>query len=197
MRSLDASNPAAVTVSFINEYYGVDSNTGDNRFKQSVFATNTEHFSHPDLAAFQSHFGFPNMPGIAKNGHATNQCPPSGANATMSCKEGNLDMQYLSGTAQNTTTIFWWVPSSSIDPFALWSVLVANEVAPPTSHAIAWGSIEFLQSPVLMTVFNIEAMLLASMGVTIVVSSGDNGAANYLPSTGTCLCENDSGSHLL
>lgn len=197
MRSLDASNPTSVTVSFINDYYGVDSNNGDHRFQQSVFATSTEHFSNSDLAAFQSHFGFPDMPGIVKNGHATNQCPPSGSNSTMTCKEGNLDMQYLSGTAQNTTTIFWWVPSSSIDPFTLWSVLVANETSPPTSHAISWGSIEFLQSPVLMTLFNIEAMLLASMGVTIVVSSGDDGAPNYLTSTGTCLCENDSGSHLL
>lgn len=197
MRSLDASNPTSVTVSFLNDYYGVDSNAGDSHFQQSVFATSTEHFSNTDLAAFQSHFGFPNMPGIAKNGHATNQCPPSGSNATMSCKEGNLDMQYLMGTAQNTSTIFWWVPSSSIDPFALWSVLVANETSPPTSHAISWGSMEFLQSPVLMTLFNIEAMLLASMGVTIVVSSSDDGAANYLTSSGTCLCENDSGSHLL
>lgn len=48
-----------------------------------------------------------------------------------------------------------------------------------------------------LTSFSNEAMLLAAQGVTILVSSGDNGAANYDYTSRTCMCNQDSSSSQL
>jgi hypothetical protein len=83
-------------------------------------------------------------------------------------------------------------------------VLVANETHPPTSHAISWGTIEMLESELMMRLFNTAAMILSAKGVTIIVAAGDDGAPNCLKAGtvsgttfDTCLCDFDSSSSQL
>jgi hypothetical protein len=44
------------------------------------------------------------------------------------------------GVAQNVVTIYWYVDGN--DAFLQWITAVADEVDPPQSNSISWGSIE-------------------------------------------------------
>ena len=93
------------------------------------------------------------------------------------------------GVAQETTTIYWYVGGD--DPFVTWIQEVSDEEYPPTSNSISWGGTEQAMSKSSMNTFNTEARNLGLRGVTITVSSGDNGApgdADY--------CDYDSGSSI-
>jgi hypothetical protein len=106
IRRLGSLSPSKVTIPFINELFDVSSNMGDSTIKQSVFSTGKEYYSTSDLIAFQQYFDLLEQPAIAKSGHAIPSCPADGTNETVHCLEGNLDMQYIMGTAQNTSTVF-------------------------------------------------------------------------------------------
>ena len=66
---------------------------------------------------------------------------------------------------------------------------MSNEEYPPSSNSISWGANERFVSASTFETFNNEAMKLGVQGVTIVVSSGDNGAAGA-----SGQCNTDSGS---
>ena len=57
------------------------------------------------------------------------------------CNEGNLDLQYIMGMSQNTSTTFWYVDPNS-DVFVRYAVGIADAVNPPAMNSISWGSIE-------------------------------------------------------
>merc|ERR1711988_640659 len=56
---------------------------------------------------------------------------------------------------------------------------VAGTANPPLVHSISYGSIEPEVSSSVADTFNNEAMKLGAQGVTIFVSSGDDGVANF------------------
>jgi hypothetical protein len=56
------------------------------------------------------------------------------------------------------------------NPFVDWAVAVASEPHPPKSCSISWGAIEQQVAPSVMNAFNLAALKLAAMGVTVVVS---------------------------
>lgn len=56
------------------------------------------------------------------------------------CYEGNLDLQFLMGVSQATTTIYWY--DGSGNPFIGWITSVSNTAKPPLSNSISWGSVE-------------------------------------------------------
>ena len=179
-----------VTVSFLNSYYEIPSNIGSASLSQSVFETSTEYFSTQDLTSFQQTYGLTVQSAQQIGGHQLTTCPTN--SNTEDCYEGNLDIQYIMGVAQMTTSIYWWVTdSSSTDPFLAWITAVADETNPPKSNSMSWGSVEELESAATMTSFNNEAIILGGMGVTVTVSSGDDGAPNEYNS---CLCDYNSGS---
>jgi hypothetical protein len=162
-----------VTVQFLNDYYDITSNEGNATMSQSVFETNDESFSPTDLTLFQHTYGLPIQACEAPYGFSTNDC------ITYDCGEGNLDVQYMMGIAQNTTTIYWYVTENqATDPFVEWVTDIANTPNPPQANSMSWGSIEQTQGVDTLGAFNTEAMKLTSMGVTVTVSSGDNGAAS-------------------
>ena len=93
------------------------------------------------------------------------------------------------GVAQNVVSIYWYVPGN--DPFVDYLTDISNESDPPLVNSISWGSIEQENSAFEMNSFNTEALKLSSMGVTVTVSSGDDGA----PNEGfRCQCTENSGS---
>ena len=64
---------------------------------------------------------------------------------------------------------------------------IAAESSPPLVNSISYGSIESSTSSAIMTTFNNNAMALGAMGVSVFVSSGDDGVANYeCTSASTC-----------
>lgn len=133
---LEAST-GQVTVSFLNEFYHIPSNIGSPEQNQSVFETLSEYFSPQDLSQFQSSYGLTQQQPLSIGNHSVANCSQPG----VSCLEGNLDIQYLMGVAQETSSIFWWVDAST-DPFVAWITAVADEDYPPKVNSISWGSIE-------------------------------------------------------
>jgi tripeptidyl-peptidase-1 len=60
---------------------------------------------------------------------------------------------------------------------------------PPLANSMSWGSIEQDQSTSVLNSFNTEALKLGSIGVTVTISSGDDGVSNS-----NCACTTNSGS---
>jgi len=158
-----------VTVSFLNSLYEI-TGVGSGAYAQSVFETAEESFSPDDLTQFQSDYGLLQQTCEAPYGYDTTNC------VTNDCDEGNLDVQYIMGVAQQTSTIYWYVGGN--DPFTDWITDVANDPNPPLVNSMSWGSIEQGNSASSMTSFYNEAVSLAAVGVTVTVSSGDNGVAS-------------------
>ena len=69
----------------------------------------------------------------------------------------------------------FWHDSNVGDRFAEWLRDVAYTINPPLVHSIAWGVDEQYVSIDEFDSFEIAAMRLGLMGVTLVVASGDEG----------------------
>jgi tripeptidyl-peptidase-1 len=131
-----------VTVPYLNKYYKIESNLGDPSLNQSVFQTSTEYFSQEDLLQFQQKYSLTEQRAISIGGRTITKCPTS-TSASQSCFEGNLDIQYIMGVAQQTASIFWYIPrKSGVDSFAVWVTKIANDETPPQSNSMSWGAIE-------------------------------------------------------
>lgn len=124
-----------VNVDFLNRLYHIPSNQGSPRQRQSVFQTNDERFSPSDLSAFQTIYGLPSQSAIDLKNRASANCNSNGP-----CTEGNLDLQYIMGVAQGTTTVFWHMEAS--DPFVDYITEITSSDNPPLVNSISWGSIE-------------------------------------------------------
>jgi len=91
-------------------------------------------------------------------------------NATNS-SEADLDVQYMLGIAFSRNITYW----ASQNGFWQWVVEVSQDARPPLVHSISYGSNNDNPSTSRAR-FNTEACKLGLRGVTIVVSSGDDGA---------------------
>mmetsp|Transcript_11069 Transcript_11069/g.16653 ORF Transcript_11069/g.16653 Transcript_11069/m.16653 type:complete len:709 (-) Transcript_11069:403-2529(-) len=182
MSSSSAAN--TVTVSFLNKLYSIPSNYGSPKITQSVVETADEYFSPKDLTQFQTKYNLPVQAAISKNNHNISDC----SNVADSCGEGNLDIQYIMGIAQKTTSIYWYSPYQEEDPFLKWILDISDDPFPPLTNSISWGAVEQSISKSIMEAFNNAAMKLSNLGVTIVVSSGESASSFY------CLCNQSSSS---
>jgi len=107
-------------------------------------------------------------------GHDTDSACTEDAN---NCVEANLDVQYLMGLSYFTPTTYYY--EDATDSFLAWIQGVANLANPPLVNSISYGAIEPSLPKFIVDAFNTEAQKLGVQGVTIVVSSGDDGVANF------------------
>jgi len=171
-----------ITPQKLRSFYNVGSAQGSDQVSQGVFESAGQSYSPADLSQFQSHFGLPPQP-VASDvgGHSVSQgyCAGNGN----SCGEANLDVQYIMGVAPGVPTTFWDVDSNgeSNAAFGLdleqWVDKVANDRNPPLVNSISYGAPETSFESATLTAFNNEARLLGLQGVTILVSSGDDGVS--------------------
>jgi hypothetical protein len=130
-----------VTVSYLNSLYGITSNYVSNpTFTQAVFETNNESFSQYDLLVFQSYYGLTVQAAQTPYGHAA---PSSACFKYGNCGEGNLDVQYMMGVAQNVPTIYWYTTSTT-NVFLSWILAVSSATKPPLVNSISWGQLEIV-----------------------------------------------------
>jgi len=94
------------------------------------------------------------------------------------CAEANLDVQYMMAVSPETPLTYWY-DSNQNTPFEDWIEAVAAASDPPKINSISYGSLEPELSSSVMNTFNTEAQKLGAQGVTIFVSSGDDGVANF------------------
>jgi tripeptidyl-peptidase-1 len=169
-----------ITPAKLNEIYSIGNNTGSGAVSQGVYASLSQYFSPSDLSTFQTYFGLPKQSVKTSIGdHSSSSVCSSSPD---SCAEGNLDVQYMTAVAQSTPMTYWYTD----DWMYNWIFDVGDATSPPKVLSISYGSVE--PHVDLMAAFNTEALKLGLQGVTLVASSGDDGAlasseypCNYVP----------------
>jgi tripeptidyl-peptidase-1 len=171
----NATVNGAVTPAGLQSFYHV-SGTGSKSVSQAVFESLGQYTSLSDLASFEQEFNIASE-GIATDfgGHESNTMCSQNPN---NCAEANLDVQYMIGISPVTPETYWY-ESNQNTPFESWIEAVAEASNPPLVNSISYGSIEPEVATSVATTFNNEAMKLGAQGVSVFVSSGDDGVANF------------------
>jgi tripeptidyl-peptidase-1 len=159
-----------VTPSLINSYYSVTSNVGNSLTDQAFYGTINQTMSPSDLTKFQTFFGLPVQAlNTSIGGHVNdNTC----ITTPDDCGEANLDVQYLIGIANTIPTTYYYTDLDWID----WIIEVNDMTNPPDVISISYGSNEIDIDLEYASEFSYYAQQLGLKGVTILVSSGDDGA---------------------
>lgn len=176
----ELSNPPipSVTPQLLNNIYNIDSNIGHEYASQAVYETIEQVVSKADLVTFLDHFGIYNSSVVDHirnvGGHYIKErCVDSNM-----CGEANLDIQWMMAISRNSPTWIWH--SNTSESMTEWITNVATSLNPPKVFSISYGIREDAMPPLLMSTFNIEAQKLSILGITIVVSSGDDGVADQV-----------------
>jgi subtilase family serine protease len=149
---------------------------------QAVFGSLNQHWSASDRRAFQTLYDLPLRHVTELDSHdmeSDTWCVESPDD----CGEANLDVQYMLAMSPWSHMGFYYVDSDT--SFTDWIEQVANLDNPPDVFSISYGMIECGASSDQKETFNNQAMKLGVRGVTIIASSGDDGA------NGRASCDDD------
>lgn len=150
-----------------NFYEIVDDGLGSERSTQAVFQTIGAYYSPDDLTNFQTRYNLTIQPvSTYIGGHVNNEICTF---MPTICGEPNLDVQYIMATSEKSPTTHWYTDKNS---FADWLLDVANEVNPPLVISISYGAGEDTVTSGEFNAFNVQAIKLGLMGITIIVASG-------------------------
>lgn len=175
MQANATAGSGTVTPAFLNSYYHITTNKGSSLASQAVYESLEQYYSPADFATFNKQYNIPAQPEPTDiGGYVSDSVCQSDAN---SCAEANLDVQYLIAVAQNTPTTYWY--DGSNDAFLSWIKDVSATEKPPLVNSISYGAIEPEIPALTANQFNTEAQKLGVQGVSILVSSGDDGVANF------------------
>lgn len=154
-----------------------------NNTTQCVFQSYSEFFSPLDLRQFETFFHLPkSLLDKSIGGHeADTMCHKN----PFYCYESNLIIQYLSSGSPHTSTKFWYLEQ---DVFSSWIVAAASDENPPKVQILAFSAYEISMSNLYINLFNMEAVKLALQGVTLITSSGDDGASGFLARYSNIFC---------
>jgi subtilase family serine protease len=175
----------------LNSFYGISTNQGSSSLYQAVFECQDEGYSASDLQTFQLANGYTTTQAATAVGATSRTCTQS------TCGEGNLDIQFIMGVAQKSVGVFWYDDGTATgvtqDPFVntLYTILNTNSATRPSVLSISWGGDEAKNSNSYQQAFNSYAQQVSAIGVTVFVSTGDNGAPSV--SGSTCLCNSNKG----
>eukprot|EP00474_Spongospora_subterranea_P008696 CRZ09154.1 hypothetical protein [Spongospora subterranea] len=178
IKHLMKSDPGKfVTPDMLTKYYSYDYDLNIANCSQSVFEALGQCYSKQDLLDFEKQYDIPSHNVdkiIGPNDDSACASNPD------SCGEANLDVEYMMAlgrtTRKNIDTVFWSISQDSEDPFMDWVIAVGNDPSPPLVHSISYGGGESGIDPAPMKRFTAEVTKLGLRGITVVVSSGDDGA---------------------
>jgi len=156
----------------IKSFYGV-TGVGSSSISQSVYEGIGQTASPSDLSTFQKQFGL-DSEAIATvvGGHVNDFICKFNPN---SCAEANLDVQYMLAMAPGSPLTYSYDASTG-PVFEDWITNLAADSNPPVVNSISYGAPEPKLQASTLNSFNTEAMKLGVQGVSIFVSSGDDGA---------------------
>jgi tripeptidyl-peptidase-1 len=164
--------PGSVSPALLNSVYSIQNNTGTMHSTQGIFACSGQKLALADLTNFQSIHRL-TLQSISRkvNGNVlTGLC---GSNLD-TCDESNLDFQYLMAIAQKTYTVSIYGGSGC--DFVYYLAYLDD---PPSVISISYGWTEEETPMNYLYYFNYVTMVYGLMGSTILVASGDDGAAGY------------------
>jgi tripeptidyl-peptidase-1 len=173
-----------ITPAVLNQYYGIDSNSGSTLTSQAVYETNGQTMSPESQMLFQINYDLPQQkPSANVGGHVDSAaCRPGGG---AECSEANANIQYLMGMSQDTPTTYWYDTRGDV---RMWINRVSRTANPPDLISMTYICTETdvlsaLGSDVVVssytTSFDNAAIILALQGTSIVIGTGDDGAVGY------------------
>eukprot|EP01031_Cornospumella_fuschlensis_P026060 gene26060-31467_t len=191
LRTQAAPRDGNVRPALLNEYYDIPSaNLSPQKIGNTtlaslaIYATIGQTLSPTDLTRFQSTFNLPaqNLKG-SRGGYVDDfPCYPRGSSPANlnDCAEANLDVQYAMAIARKLD-MYWDYSDAS---FAAWASTVSSLDPIPQVFSLSYGQDEIATSAAEKTAFQQQAIMLGTMGVTLVVASGDDGAPGWRVSQG-------------
>ena len=163
-----------ITPAALNYHYNIRTNKGHPRAIQGVFASHGHAYSPADLKSFQKKFYLPDQPVYKSPGRHNYTSEWCGVNLEY-CGEGNLDLQYMMAVSQSPTIYYY----TDLGLTSSWLIEMANLLEPPLVMSISYGIEERWLDLYEMNAFNTQAIKLGVMGITILSSSGDDGASSW------------------
>ena len=147
-----------------------------------VFESLNQSFSPSDLSLFQSYMGLPQQTVAAVVGdprHSEGNSYCKTAQGLNSCLESMLDLEYIMGVAPASPATYWYMDQGNDDLFVDWVLAMNAATAIPRVMSVSYSGPEKYVAASHLRTFSIEAIKLGVQGVTLVASSGDDGAAGY------------------
>jgi len=163
---------SGVVPSVLRERYNVSDVVGTHpKNRQSVAQFLDQHYSPTDLKKFFSMFGssFKHLEVIEK------VIGPNSGRATL---EASLDIQYIMSLGATVPTWFWSTGGrhESQEPFLEWLLDISNRSDVPWVHSVSYGDYEDSLDVAYRNRINVELQKAGVRGLTILFSSGDEGA---------------------
>lgn len=166
----------------IVQTYNIDINSGDVRATQLVFETKDEYYSPRDLTLFQRFFELP-LQSVNQLNDPRAQSPKY-CERTGNCQEGNLDLQWIMGIGKSPTKFGY---TNLEMGFYLKELFDSGK--PPLVISISYGIEEkYVLRLSQTTFFELQAVRLGLMGVTILVAAGDNGVTSTFSKANATNC---------
>ena len=159
---------------YLNYIYNINSNVGHPRATQAVYATYGQYYSPTDLKLFQRVWGLPQTPINISRNNREMTAAFCFANL-INCAEGCLDTQWMMAVSQGPTTFFHTDHGLTVE----WLNEMVDMKNPPLVISVSYGIDELFVSIAETIAFNIQAIKLCAMGVTITAASGDDGANSF------------------
>ena len=167
--------PGYITPQRLNDAYNITDNSGHPRAIQAALQGFGQSVSTEDLETFQRTLGLPINPitkfiGDPLYVRTAAYCLSVGFK---SCAEANLDTQYMIGMAATTT---WHVYNDEWE-LSKWLLKWIDVTPRPLVMSMSYNYLESAVTESEKDLFDRAAMMLGTLGVTIVIASGDDGAA--------------------
>ncbi|EGC30880.1 hypothetical protein DICPUDRAFT_40793 [Dictyostelium purpureum] len=180
-----------ITPDVIRKYYGVSDEIGTNLSNIQSVGSQHSVYSEGALEYFEQQYNLNPSRIITNN---MENCLPGGCDQL----EPNIDIQYLSSMGNNITTLYYQL---TYDEWVLdWALNVQSFVPFPLVSSLSYGFGEFdvcavvpnncsslgIDSVGYINRTNIEFQKLGLRGMSILVSSGDEGCLGFYSSSGNC-----------
>jgi len=168
---------AFMTPQMLWKFYDVPIGTVVNQSKntQSVAEFSGQYYTPSDLSSYLDNMSLPPA--------ATSVVGPN--NPNIPGDEATLDIEWIMGSAPGAPTVFWSVGKGAY--LLEWANEVINTPNPPLVHSISYAGNEAESPAVWQDRVNVELMKMGSLGLSVVVASGDAGASDVGHGSDACL----------
>eukprot|EP00756_Hemistasia_phaeocysticola_P032237 Hpha_TRINITY_DN16398_c2_g1::TRINITY_DN16398_c2_g1_i1::g.62843::m.62843/K01279/TPP1, CLN2; tripeptidyl-peptidase I len=184
---LSAAADYKATPTFLREYYNVSGVkvARPTKNKQAAVEFQTQFMHAANVATFFKQYVPDAQPGDEKYGCVGTHCEPVTADHESEGVEAALDMEYIMGVAPGVPTEMWMFsgPQWCYD-LKNWTAAVLDAKDPPLVFSVSYGiqgnvSLDHSQGCDREVVLDIEQDFtkMATLGITVVFASGDDGAA--------------------
>jgi tripeptidyl-peptidase I len=172
------------TPQLLNNAYEITDNIGHPKATQAIFSMYDQMYSPDDITTFQEYVTVP----LQKVNKTIGVGPTTVAMCAADndkCAEGNADLSYIMALS-NSPTYYYGTSSYSLAEWIQADVVQSSD--PPKVISISYGADEIYVSAAEYDSFQTSAISLGLRGVTIVVSSGDDGVHSYDARGNTAKC---------